>query len=269
MGRGRPSRVIERKAALLRDETPRCAIERWALDLDRRRLVAKSSSGEIGGRVIEGDGAHRRPHRLPHRGTGRLAHRIDLHTMPSCELWVDRVLLSTTAEALPGTPADAGCSRPLRSNRLGRVLHFAGLEHRTDPLPRRGVATARETGPAHIDRQVDARLHLSSAPEYGMYFLPMKMRLRHLSSAPEHGVRGPRSGRLGSASVSDDKRLNDEVRSVWDRLAAFWDERMEAGATWQRSLNPNRRSSGSSSSSPVKRNPRVDARRETESSLAV
>jgi ubiquinone/menaquinone biosynthesis C-methylase UbiE len=30
--------------------------------------------------------------------------------------------------------------------------------------------------------------------------------------------------------------LNDEVRSVWDQLAAFWDERMEAGATWQRTL---------------------------------
>jgi len=36
--------------------------------------------------------------------------------------------------------------------------------------------------------------------------------------------------------VSDDRRLNDEVRSVWDQLASFWDEKMEAGATWQRTL---------------------------------
>jgi ubiquinone/menaquinone biosynthesis C-methylase UbiE len=36
--------------------------------------------------------------------------------------------------------------------------------------------------------------------------------------------------------VSGDRRLNDEVRSVWDQLAAFWDERMEAGTTWQRIL---------------------------------
>jgi ubiquinone/menaquinone biosynthesis C-methylase UbiE len=36
--------------------------------------------------------------------------------------------------------------------------------------------------------------------------------------------------------VSGDRRLNDGVRSVWDQLAAFWDERMEAGTTWQRTL---------------------------------
>ena len=36
--------------------------------------------------------------------------------------------------------------------------------------------------------------------------------------------------------MSGDRRLNDEVRSVWDQLAAFWDERMEAGTTWQRTL---------------------------------
>jgi ubiquinone/menaquinone biosynthesis C-methylase UbiE len=36
--------------------------------------------------------------------------------------------------------------------------------------------------------------------------------------------------------VSGDRRLNAEVRSVWDQLAAFWDERMEAGKTWQRTL---------------------------------
>jgi SAM-dependent methyltransferase len=36
--------------------------------------------------------------------------------------------------------------------------------------------------------------------------------------------------------VSEDRELHDEVRSAWDELAAFWDERMEAGATWQRHL---------------------------------
>jgi ubiquinone/menaquinone biosynthesis C-methylase UbiE len=29
---------------------------------------------------------------------------------------------------------------------------------------------------------------------------------------------------------------NDDVRSVWDSLAGWWDEQMEAGNTWQRSL---------------------------------
>jgi ubiquinone/menaquinone biosynthesis C-methylase UbiE len=33
--------------------------------------------------------------------------------------------------------------------------------------------------------------------------------------------------------VSQERSLNDEVRSAWDALATFWDERVEAGATWQ------------------------------------
>jgi ubiquinone/menaquinone biosynthesis C-methylase UbiE len=36
--------------------------------------------------------------------------------------------------------------------------------------------------------------------------------------------------------VSDERSFHDEVRAAWDDLAAFWDERMEAGATWQRHL---------------------------------
>jgi SAM-dependent methyltransferase len=36
--------------------------------------------------------------------------------------------------------------------------------------------------------------------------------------------------------VSEERSLNDDVRSTWDELAAFWDERMEAGATWQPDL---------------------------------
>jgi ubiquinone/menaquinone biosynthesis C-methylase UbiE len=36
--------------------------------------------------------------------------------------------------------------------------------------------------------------------------------------------------------VSEEHNLHDEVRSAWDELAAFWDERMEAGTTWQRHL---------------------------------
>ena len=37
-------------------------------------------------------------------------------------------------------------------------------------------------------------------------------------------------------AVSEEHNLHDEVRSTWDELAAFWDERMEAGLTWQRHL---------------------------------
>lgn len=33
-----------------------------------------------------------------------------------------------------------------------------------------------------------------------------------------------------------DRSLNDEVKEAWDALAIFWDERTEAGATWQRHL---------------------------------
>ena len=43
----------------------------------------------------------------------------------------------------------------------------------------------------------------------------------------------------GSATlrlVSEEPNLHDDVRSAWDELAAFWDERMEVGATWQRHL---------------------------------
>jgi ubiquinone/menaquinone biosynthesis C-methylase UbiE len=36
--------------------------------------------------------------------------------------------------------------------------------------------------------------------------------------------------------VGDRGSLNDEVRSAWDTLAAFWDERVEAGRTWQRTV---------------------------------
>jgi ubiquinone/menaquinone biosynthesis C-methylase UbiE len=36
--------------------------------------------------------------------------------------------------------------------------------------------------------------------------------------------------------VSEENSLHEEVRSAWNELAPFWDERMEAGATWQRHL---------------------------------
>ncbi len=36
--------------------------------------------------------------------------------------------------------------------------------------------------------------------------------------------------------MSEERSLHDEVHSAWEELAAFWDERMEAGATWQRHL---------------------------------
>jgi len=36
--------------------------------------------------------------------------------------------------------------------------------------------------------------------------------------------------------MSDSEPGADEVRAVWDTNAAFWDEHMEAGATWQQSL---------------------------------
>ena len=36
--------------------------------------------------------------------------------------------------------------------------------------------------------------------------------------------------------MSAEHKLHDDVRSAWDELAAFWDERMEAGTTWQRHL---------------------------------
>jgi ubiquinone/menaquinone biosynthesis C-methylase UbiE len=36
--------------------------------------------------------------------------------------------------------------------------------------------------------------------------------------------------------VSEERRLHDDVRAAWDKLAGFWDQRMQAGATWQRHL---------------------------------
>jgi ubiquinone/menaquinone biosynthesis C-methylase UbiE len=41
---------------------------------------------------------------------------------------------------------------------------------------------------------------------------------------------------LYARRVSDEHDLHDEVRSTWDELAAFWDERVGAGSTWQRHL---------------------------------
>jgi ubiquinone/menaquinone biosynthesis C-methylase UbiE len=36
--------------------------------------------------------------------------------------------------------------------------------------------------------------------------------------------------------VSEDPDMPDEVRAAWDALANLWDERMQAGRTWQRHL---------------------------------
>ena len=36
--------------------------------------------------------------------------------------------------------------------------------------------------------------------------------------------------------MDEEGTFRDEVRSAWDELAAFWDERVEAGRTWQRHL---------------------------------
>jgi 2-polyprenyl-3-methyl-5-hydroxy-6-metoxy-1,4-benzoquinol methylase len=36
--------------------------------------------------------------------------------------------------------------------------------------------------------------------------------------------------------MDEEGRFHDEVRFSWDTLAAFWDERIEAGKTWQRHL---------------------------------
>lgn len=38
---------------------------------------------------------------------------------------------------------------------------------------------------------------------------------------------------LGSRPVSDEHPRHEEVRSAWDSLAGFWDDRMQAGETWQ------------------------------------
>ena len=36
--------------------------------------------------------------------------------------------------------------------------------------------------------------------------------------------------------MTEDAGFHDEVRAAWDALAGFWDERVEAGLTWQRRL---------------------------------
>jgi hypothetical protein len=84
--------VIERKTALLRDETPRCAIERWGLD-----LTDGAGRKELFGRLA--------PDHLPAwqvfaelLGLSRVkvwdaSLADDLHTMPSCELWVTEYFL--------------------------------------------------------------------------------------------------------------------------------------------------------------------------------
>jgi len=79
-------RVIERKAALLRDETPRCAIKRWGLD-----LTDDGGCKELFGRI---GAASSKAMALTEGVIGYLtvdqvaSIADDLHTMPSCELWV-------------------------------------------------------------------------------------------------------------------------------------------------------------------------------------
>src|SRR6266566_301101 len=46
----------------------------------------------------------------------------------------------------------------------------------------------------------------------------------------------PARGNVKLRRMSEERSLHEEVRSVWNELAPFWDERMEAGATWQRHL---------------------------------
>jgi ubiquinone/menaquinone biosynthesis C-methylase UbiE len=41
---------------------------------------------------------------------------------------------------------------------------------------------------------------------------------------------------LAAAPAEMEGIFHDEVRSAWDELAAFWDERIQAGRTWQRHL---------------------------------
>ena len=36
--------------------------------------------------------------------------------------------------------------------------------------------------------------------------------------------------------MGKERNLHDDVRTAWDQLATFWDERVEAGRTWQRGL---------------------------------
>jgi len=78
--------VIERKVALLRDETPRCAIERWGLD-----LTDGGARKELFGRI---GATSARAMALTEGVIGYLtvdqvaSLADDLHAMPSCELWV-------------------------------------------------------------------------------------------------------------------------------------------------------------------------------------
>ena len=46
--------------------------------------------------------------------------------------------------------------------------------------------------------------------------------------------RCPRADTL--CCVSDEHSLHDDVRATWDELAGFWDQQIQAGATWQRHL---------------------------------
>jgi methyltransferase (TIGR00027 family) len=78
--------VIERKTALLRDETPRCSLERWGLDLTdrdaRRELFGRIGATSARAMALtEGVIGY-----LDVDEVGSLAN--DLHAMPPCELWV-------------------------------------------------------------------------------------------------------------------------------------------------------------------------------------
>jgi methyltransferase (TIGR00027 family) len=78
--------VIERKIALLRDETPRCSVERWGLDLterdERRRLFGRIGATSARAMALtEGVIGS-----LSEDEVGSLAD--DLRTMPSCELFL-------------------------------------------------------------------------------------------------------------------------------------------------------------------------------------
>ena len=46
----------------------------------------------------------------------------------------------------------------------------------------------------------------------------------------------PRARAVTLHPVSEERSLHDNVRSAWDELANFWDQQMQAGATWQRHL---------------------------------
>ena len=78
--------VIERKAAHLRDETPRCAIERWGLDLTddgaRKELFDRIGTASLKAMALT-EGV------IGCLTVDQVASLADdLHTMPSCELWV-------------------------------------------------------------------------------------------------------------------------------------------------------------------------------------